>query len=172
MRKRVFTIGHGKRRVDELLGTLTEAGVGTLIDVRRVPFSRRNPQFNQPRVAAAVEEAGIAYRHAESLGGLRAGEAGEERFACLGAFASYAARMATTEWQDALAEVLAEPDIVLMCAETPWLRCHRRFISELLVARGHEVIHLIRPGEREPHRLHRESDLRRGRLYVCGELVG
>jgi uncharacterized protein (DUF488 family) len=58
-----------------------------------------------------------------------------------------------------------------MCAETPWLRGHRRFIAELLAARGHEVVHLIRPGEREPHRPHREAEQRDGKLYVCGTLV-
>ena len=74
-------------------------------------------------------------------------------------------------WQEALAGALAEPDPVFMCAETPWQRCHRRFISELLEARGHDVVHLIRPGEREPHQMHRQSEVIDGRLYLCGELV-
>ncbi len=55
-----------------------------------------------------------------------------------------------------------------MCAETPWQRCHRRFIADLLTARGHEVVHLIRPGEREPHRLSAYAEARDGRLYLCG----
>jgi uncharacterized protein (DUF488 family) len=58
-----------------------------------------------------------------------------------------------------------------MCAETSWQRCHRRLIAELLVARGHEVMHLIRPGVREPHRLFAESEVRDGRLYLCGSAV-
>jgi uncharacterized protein (DUF488 family) len=58
-----------------------------------------------------------------------------------------------------------------MCAETPWLRCHRRLISELLVARGHEVVHLIRPAEQEPHRPHPAAEVREGLLYLCGSLV-
>jgi uncharacterized protein (DUF488 family) len=79
--------------------------------------------------------------------------------------------MGTPDWQTALAAALAEPAPCLMCAETDWHRCHRRLISELLVARGHEVIHLIRPGERQPHALFDESEIREGTLYVCGSQV-
>jgi len=93
------------RPLEELVETLEGAGVRTLVDVRRFPGSRRNPQFNSSTVAAAVEEAGIAYLHAVELGGRRSGEPGEERFPCIrvAAFRSYAARMATDEWQTALA---------------------------------------------------------------------
>jgi uncharacterized protein (DUF488 family) len=168
----LYTIGHGRRSSEELVEALAEARVHTLVDVRRFPSSRRNPQFNQRPLAEALASAGIAYRHAVELGGLRGHEPGEERFACLRQFASYLARIGSDEWQQALAEALAEPKAALMCAETPWQRCHRRWISELLVARGQEVVHLIRPGEREPHRLHAESQVKDGRLYVCGNLVG
>lgn len=143
------------------------------MDVRRFPGSRRHPQFNREALAATLAEAGIAYRHAEELGGRRSGEPGEERFACIevAAFRSYAARMGTERWQAALAEALAEPAPCFLCAETPWWRCHRRFIAELLAARGHDVVHLMRPGETRPHRLLAESEARDGRLYLCGELV-
>jgi uncharacterized protein (DUF488 family) len=171
---RVFTIGHGARSADELLACLAEAGVRTLVDVRRFPGSRRHPQFGQEAVRASVEAAGIAYRHAVELGGRRRGEPGEERFGCIrvGAFRSYAARMAGEEWQGALAAALAEPEPCFMCAETLWWQCHRRLIAELLHARGHEVVHLLRPGHSEPHRPWEPiSETRDGRLYLCGELV-
>lgn len=168
---RIYTIGHGRRTIEELVECLHETGRRTLVDVRRYPGSRRNPQFNQRPLAEGLQTAGIDYRHAVALGGLRTDEPGEERFDCVGTFAGYAARMGTGEWQEALASALAEPDPVFMCAETPWQRCHRRFISELLEARGHEVVHLIRPGQREPHHMHRQSDVIDGRLYLCGELV-
>jgi len=171
VRLRIFTIGHGRRGLDELLACLREAAIETLVDVRRFPGSRRNPQFNQTALAAALTTEGIAYRHAVELGGKRAAEPGEDRFSCLGSFGSYVARMGSPEWQAALADALGEPAPCLMCAETPWVRCHRRFIAELLVAHGHRVVHLIRPGEREPHRLHAESDVRNGELYLCGHLV-
>jgi uncharacterized protein (DUF488 family) len=167
----IYTIGHGRRPVEELLECLREAGVETLVDVRRFPGSRRNPQFNREALAASLDEAGIAYRHAVELGGRRSGEPGEERFACLGLFSGYAARMSQPEWQEALAAALAEPQPCFMCAETPWQRCHRRLISELLVARRHDLVHLIRPHERELHQPYLDSEVRDGRLYLCGELV-
>ena len=169
----VFTIGHGTRPAAELVDCLREAGAETLVDVRRFPGSRRNPQFNREGLGETLRAAAIRYRHSVELGGRRSGEPGEERFPCIrvAAFRSYAARMGTAEWQAALAEALAEPAPCLMCAETPWQRCHRRLISELLVARGNDVVHLIRPGQREPHRLFDDSEVREGKLYVCGAEV-
>jgi uncharacterized protein (DUF488 family) len=119
---KVNTIGHGVRPAEELVETLLEAGVETLVDVRRFPGSRRNPQFGREALAATLGDAGIAYRHAVELGGRLSGEPGAERFGCIrvAAFRSYAARMGTREWQDALAGILAEPAPCLMCAETLW----------------------------------------------------
>jgi uncharacterized protein (DUF488 family) len=170
---KVYTLGHGTRPVEELEACLREAGARTLVDVRRFPGSRRNPQFGQSVLSETLRAIDVEYRHAVELGGRLRGEPGEERFGCIrvGAFRSYAARMGTAEWQDALARALAEPLPCLMCAETAWQRCHRRLISELLVARGHEVVHLIRPGERERHRLFDDTEIREGKLYLCGSLV-
>jgi uncharacterized protein (DUF488 family) len=169
----VFTIGHGTRPVEELIACLDEAEVQTLVDVRRFPGSRRNPQFGQARLAASLGEAGISYRHAEELGGRLSGEPGEERFGCIrvAAFRSYAARMGSAAWQDALAAALAEPTPCFMCAETLWTKCHRRLVSELLVARGADVIHLLAPGRREPHKRWSEAEYRDGKLYLCGQEV-
>jgi uncharacterized protein (DUF488 family) len=169
----VWTIGHGTRPLPELVATLAEVGVSTLVDVRRFPGSRRNPQFNRPVLEAALAEAGIAYRHAVELGGRLSGEPGEERFACIRvpAFRSYAARMGSAEWQDALSAALAEPVPCFMCAETAWQRCHRSLIAELLHARLEEVVHLIRPGEREPHVPSRCAEAQNGHLYLCGAPV-
>lgn len=169
----VFTIGHGTRPADELVACLHEAGAQTLVDVRRFPGSRRNPQFNREALAETLGRAGIAYVHAPELGGRRSGEPGEERFACIRqpAFRSYAARMGRQEWQRALDAALAEPAPCLMCAETPWQRCHRRLIAELLAARGHEVVHLLRPGRREPHRPAEDAEHRGGKLFLCGYFV-
>ena len=170
---RVWTIGHGRRPLAELLECLEAASVGTLVDVRRYPSSRRNPQFNQEPLAQALANAGIAYRHALALGGRVHGEPGAERFPCLQApaFAGYAARMGSEPWQQALAEALREPAPCIMCAETLWWRCHLRLIADLLVARGHEVVHLVRPHETRRHCLGEEAEARDGRLYLCGELV-
>lgn len=171
---RAFTVGHGARPTEELLEVLGEAGVRTLVDVRRFPGSRRHPQFNRQPLAAALEFAGIGYRHSAELGGRRSGEPGEERFGCIevAAFRSYAARMRSPEWQAALAEALAESEPCFLCAETLWWRCHRRLIAELLHARGHEVIHLLKPGHSQPHRPWEPiSETRDGVLHLCGEPV-
>ena len=151
---------------------LRGAGVRTLVDVRRYPGSRRNPQYNRGALEESLIPAGIAYRHAVELGGRLSGEPGNERFACIRvpAFRSYAARMGTDEWQSALARAVGEPEPCLMCAETPWTKCHRRLIAELLHARGDEVLHL-HPGGVERHRPWDEAETRNGRLYLCGERV-
>jgi uncharacterized protein (DUF488 family) len=169
---RCYTAGHGTRASDDLVKMLRKADVQTLIDVRRYPGSRRNPQFNQGALADALAAAGIRYTHAEALGGRLSGEPGEERFGCIrtAAFRSYAARMGTTAWQQALAEALREPAPCFLCAETSWRRCHRMLIADLLLTRSHEVQHLL-PAGVERHRLSDDAEARDGQLYLCGELV-
>jgi uncharacterized protein (DUF488 family) len=169
----VHTVGHGTRPIEELVAVLTAAEVGTVVDVRRFPGSRRHPQFGQAALAAALAAAGIAYRHAPELGGRRANEPGEERFACIrvAAFRSYAARMTRPEWQAALAAELEQPRPAFLCAETLWTRCHRRLIAELLHARGAEVRHLLTPIRMEPHTPWKIAEQRDGRLFLCGAHV-
>jgi uncharacterized protein (DUF488 family) len=152
----VFTIGHGVRSGEDLIATLNQAAVRTVVDVRRFPGSRRNPQFNQRPLAEALGAAGIDYSHEVELGGRLSGEPGEERFPCIRvpAFRSYAVRMGTEPWQEALVRALrtAAPQC-FMCAETvPW-RCHRRLISDALVARGWTVCHIGSSGRVERHSL-------------------
>jgi uncharacterized protein (DUF488 family) len=172
---KVYTIGHGTRSVEELVTTLREAGVESLLDVRRFPGSRRHPQFGRAALERTLPAARVDYHHVEELGGRRSAEPGEERFACVrvAAFRSYAARMGTAAWQQALAHSLDRPAPCFMCAETLWSRCHRRLIAELLTARGHEVVHLIRPGHSEPHApwIDAGAEYRDGRLHLCGQEV-
>jgi uncharacterized protein (DUF488 family) len=159
--------------MEELAATLHEAGVETLVDVRRFPGSRRNPQFSQAVLAAELESAHIVYLHVPDLGGRRSGIPGEDRFACLrvSAFRSYAAWMASHEWQQAIAEALRLANPCFLCAETlPW-RCHRRLIADLLAARDIEVVHLLGPGTSLAQRPFAEAEIRNGRLYLCGALV-
>ena len=168
-----FTVGHGTRPLPELIETLLGAEVQTLVDVRRFPGSRRNPQFNQEPLREALDHAGIGYRHAVELGGRRSGEPGEDEFDCIrvAAFRSYAARMGSDAWQEALAAELVQRAPCFMCAETPWWKCHRRLIAELLTARGHGVTHLLGPGRSQPHALYDESEIRDGKLFLCGAFV-
>jgi uncharacterized protein (DUF488 family) len=169
----VFTVGHGTRTSEELVAILKAANVRTLIDVRRFPGSRRNPQFNVRAIEAALDGSGIDYRHEVELGGRLSNEPGEELFPCIRveAFRSYAARMRTERWQEALRSTLEERDPCFMCSETPWWRCHRRLIAELLHARGERVIHLMAPDTQQDHQAWSVSEARNGKLYLCGELV-
>lgn len=170
---RVRTIGHGTRPIEELIDTLLAAEVRTLVDVRRFPGSRRNPQFNGPALAQSLAAVGIVYAHRAELGGRLANEPGEEQFPCIrvAAFRAYAARMTTIGWQRALAAALDTPEPCFMCAETLWTKCHRRLIAELLHAQGNDVQHLIDPRRTEPHRPWEIADARDGHLYLCNTLV-
>ena len=171
---RVLTIGHGTRPADELVAMLAAAGARTLVDVRRFPGSRRNPQFGREALTATLTEVGIAYRHSEPLGGRRSRERDEDRFACIATpgFRSYAAWMCRDEWRTALDQALAEPAPALMCAETPPSRCHRRLIADYLVSTGHDVLHLLAPHRFARHALSPFAEARSGTLYLCGEPVG
>ena len=154
---RIFTVGHGTRPIEELLDVLREAGVMTLADVRTHPGSRRHPQFGQSALRSSLETAGIAYVHLAGLGGRRDARAESPHTALrVDAFRGYADHMATPEFARDLArlEALAhEQRTAYMCAETLWWRCHRRMLSDVLTVRGWEVIHLLAPGKRAPHRL-------------------
>jgi uncharacterized protein (DUF488 family) len=79
--------------------------------------------------------------------------------------------MTTAGWQAALDRALAAPRPCFMCSETVWRRCHRRLIAELLHARGHRVVHLVRPGVAEPHVPWEVAEAVDGRLLLCGEPV-
>ena len=152
---------------------LTDAGVRTVIDVRRFAGSRRNPQFNPPSLASVLEDASVAYRNVVALGGRLKDEPDEDLFGCIrvAAFRSYAARMRTPAWQAALRSAVAEGDPCFLCAETLWWRCHRRLIAELLHARGEHVVHLLATTKQQEHRPWSIADTRDGKLYLCGELV-
>jgi uncharacterized protein (DUF488 family) len=153
----VFTIGHSTRTIGEFIALLQANGVGMIVDVRRFPGSRRHPQFGRDALAAALADAGIAYRHEEALGGRRAGDpaAGPSPNTAwrVAAFRAYADYMATPPFRAALERLMADaaerrPSI--LCAEAvPW-RCHRRLITDALLARGVPVLDIIGPGRATP----------------------
>ncbi len=155
----IFTIGHSTRGIDEFIALLREHGVEVLVDVRRFPGSRRHPHFGSGALEASLAAAGIGYRHAEALGGRRASDinaASPNTAWRHQAFRAYADYMATPPFQAALAELIElsrERAAVIMCAEAvPW-RCHRRLITDALLARGIPVNDIIGPGPASPARL-------------------
>ncbi|MGH7505040.1 MAG: DUF488 family protein [Longimicrobiales bacterium] len=152
-----FTIGHSTRTVDELIALLREHGIRLLVDVRRFPGSRRHPQFGKEALQHTLAGAGIAYRHAEALGGRRPVDPDSVSSGWRNAgFRGYADYMQTPEFGAALAELeslIASTRVAVMCAEAvPW-RCHRNLIADALVAHGHDVFHIIAAGDVRAHAL-------------------
>jgi uncharacterized protein (DUF488 family) len=169
----VFTIGHSTRSIQELLDLLTAHGVRLLVDVRRFPASRRHPQFSRDALASSLAAAGIGYVHEPDLGGRRAARPDSQHTAWrVEAFRGYADHMETAEFGAALERLMhraADTPTVILCAEAvPW-RCHRRLISDALVARGVQVLHILSPGRAEPHELDPNARiLPGGRLLYAG----
>jgi uncharacterized protein (DUF488 family) len=153
----VLTIGHSTRSLHELIELLVAAGATDVIDVRAFPRSRRHPQFNIETLPEALAAAGIDYVHMPGLGGRRGRQPGVDpslngywRNQSFHNFADYAL-------SPAFAAALAEGRALarrrrpaLMCAEALWQNCHRRLITDHLLARGESVAHIIGKGRIEP----------------------
>lgn len=169
----IFTAGHSTRSLNELLELLAGQGVEALVDVRRYPGSRRHPQFSRDALEAGLAASGIEYMHEPGLGGRRRARPDSPHTAWrVEAFRGYADHMETPEFQAALERLIrrgAGQRTVILCAEAvPW-RCHRRLISDALVARGVEVRHILAPGRAEPHELDANARvLPGGRLLYAG----
>jgi len=146
----IFTVGHSTRSVAELVALLRQVAVDVLVDVRSVPRSRTNPQFNTDPLPAALAAAGIGYRHLPALGGLRGPP--KNRVPSLNtlwrndAFRNYADYAATDAFRtglDQLAALAGEGRCAIMCAEAVWWRCHRRIIADYFLVRGNPVVHIM-----------------------------
>jgi uncharacterized protein (DUF488 family) len=153
----VLTIGHATRPIEEFISLLKENEVGCVLDIRTVPRSRHNPQFNRDALPDSLAAAGIGYRHIAGLGGLRHARADSPNKAWRNAsFRGYADYMQTPEFTenvDDLAQLAGTTRCVLMCAESvPW-RCHRSMVADALVVRGIPVEHIMGPHKRNPHKL-------------------
>ncbi|HEY7876095.1 MAG TPA: DUF488 domain-containing protein [Actinomycetota bacterium] len=173
----VFTVGHGTRSTEELVAVLRDAGVVRLVDVRRFPGSRRHPHFAREALELSLPAAGIAYDwRGEELGGRRSSTTREpSRHSAWrnDGFRNYADYMDSPEFRNALErleeDARSEP-VAIMCAETLWWRCHRQLIADALMVHGFDVVHLIGPGESQPHRLHRSLRVADGLpVYDVGE---
>jgi len=174
----LFTIGHGNLDRLSLGWLLAGAGIQAVVDVRRFPSSRTNPDARRDVLSHWLPDLGIAYRWEQRLGGRRrlpSGEPSLDPWWTVAAFRAYAAHTRTLAFTAALDNVMTQARstrVAIMCAETLWWRCHRRLIAELLHASGHDVVHLLRPGHAEVHRPWEPiSETRDGVLYLCGEGV-
>jgi len=153
----VMTIGHSTRELADFLHLLQAHGVARLVDVRTIPRSRHNPQFNKETLPAALQSAGLSYQHVAGLGGLRHARPDSPNKAWKNlSFRGFADYMQTSEFMENL-EVLIDmarlERVALMCAEAlPW-RCHRSMIADALVARGLEVEHIMSANHCQKHTL-------------------
>jgi uncharacterized protein (DUF488 family) len=153
----ILTVGHSVHPLDEFIEMIRAHRVRKLIDVRTVPRSARNPQFNRDTLPQSLHEAGFEYAHMPALGGLRHPRRDSTNTGWRNpSFRGYADYMETPEFDEALGRLIAaahEERVAIMCAEAvPW-RCHRSMISDALVARGAGVEHIMSPTHIEPHRL-------------------
>jgi uncharacterized protein (DUF488 family) len=173
---RLWTIGHGTHPIESFVAALAAPGIERLVDVRRFPGSRRNPQYGRDALAEALAGAGIVYEHSEALGGRRSRPAGDERFAVFtnAQFQGYAMHMTTPEWRVAFAQLRrrgTSEAVAILCSETPFFRCHRRFVADALTAAGVEVVHLVARGRPEAHRVLPPGEVAGGVLRYGGEVA-
>ncbi len=151
----VLTIGHSTRPLDEFIRLLDQNGVTKVLDVRAIPRSRLNPQFNSETLPGILVPHGIAYQHMAGLGGLRHSRRDSANRGWLNTgFMAFADYMQSPEFEEnieLLVELAGRDRVALMCAEAlPW-RCHRSLIADALVVRGVNVEHIIGHGPRRAH---------------------
>src|SRR5918993_5646985 len=147
-----YTIGHSTRSVPELADLLRGAGADLVVDVRTVPRSRANPQFNADTLPEALAAYRIGYRHVRKLGGLRGRRKDQapsrNAFWENVSFRNYADYASTPEFREGMAELRdlgRAHACAVMCAEAVWWHCHRRIIADHLIASGETVFHILGP---------------------------
>lgn len=153
----IFTIGHSTRPIDEFVELLRVNGVKQLIDIRTIPKSRHNPQFNGETLAKSLRAARIRYLHLKELGGLRRAKSDSINLGWRNAsFRGYADYMQTPEFAEALERAIKLAEgrpTALMCAEAvPW-RCHRSLVADALLVRGIPPLEIIGPTKPKEHKL-------------------
>ena len=156
----IFTIGHSTRPIAEFLALLQQVDVDLLVDVRSIPRSRTNPQFNADALPETLAAAGISYQHLPALGGLRhrakAATPSLNTFWQVTAFRNYADYAATEAFRAGLNELRTlsrDNCCAIMCAEAVWWRCHRRIIADYLLTQGVPVMHIMGLNKIDPAKL-------------------
>lgn len=155
-----FTIGHSTRSLEEFARLLAEVEVDFLADIRKIPRSRTNPQFNEDNLATALATRGISYEHVAALGGLRGKATGVPpdmnalwKNQSFHNYADYAVSPQFGAGLDHLRNKGRKRRCAVMCSEAVWWRCHRRIVADYLIANGETVFHVMGHGRLEPARL-------------------
>ena len=164
----ILTIGHSTRPIEEFIELLRKHGVQRLIDIRTIPRSRHNPQFNGDALAHSLRGAHIEYAHLKELGGLRHPRLDSTNLGWRNAgFRGYADYMQTQEFAEAVERLLqmcGEKRCAVMCAEAvPW-RCHRSLLADALAARGINVEHILSATRRDAHHLTPFAKIENGKV--------
>ncbi|RNJ41539.1 DNA repair protein [Mesorhizobium erdmanii] len=168
-----FTIGHSDRRLDDFVELLRESGIELLADIRRMPMSRTNPQFNTDTLPGALAAFQISYEHIAALGGLR----GKVKnlppqvngFWTNASFHNYADYALSAQFHEGLEHLLDEGRsrrCAIMCSEAVWWRCHRRIVTDYLIANGESVFHIMGEGRLELASLSSGAVIQPGRTVV------
>jgi uncharacterized protein (DUF488 family) len=162
-----FTVGHSNRSLEEFVELLSGAEVRVLADVRRIPRSRANPQFNQDVLGGSLAPFGISYELMSALGGRRGivksvspDVNGLWRNLSFHNYADYALSAEFGAGLRHLIEQGSERRCAVMCSEAVWWRCHRRIVADYLIASGETVFHIMGPGRFEPAELTRGAEIR------------
>ena len=155
-----FTIGHSNRGLEEFMDLLREPRIERVIDVRKFPASRANPQFNKEALSAALAACQLSYEHIAELGGRRgkwlALPAEVNGFWENRSFHNYADYALSEEFHAGFVRLIErgrEQRCAIMCSEAVWWRCHRRLIADRLIAHGETVFHVMGQGCIEPARM-------------------
>jgi uncharacterized protein (DUF488 family) len=168
----VWTIGHSTHPLETFVALVRAHGVTAIVDVRKIPRSRRHPQFNVDTLPTSLGAAGLGYVHRPGLGGLRRERADSVNRGWKNpSFRAYADYMQTDEFArelDALVALGMRERVAIMCAEAVWWRCHRSLIADALVARGEPVLHILTPERAEPHVLRDFARVEDGRVTYPG----
>lgn len=153
----IHTIGHSTRSETEFIELLEASRIEVVADVRRMPGSRRLPQFDSDTLARSLATRNIGYCWIPQLGGRRRPQADSPNTGWRhAAFRAYADHMGTDEFADGILELLMlahGAPTVIMCAEVLWWRCHRRLVADALVVLGVDVVHIMNEGRQEIHQL-------------------
>lgn len=153
--KKIWTIGHSTRSIDDFLALLQSFEIELLVDVRSFPGSRKFPHFNQEVLAESLSEQSIGYRHLKKLGGRRKVNPDSKntiwRNESFRAYADYMETAAFDEGLEELEKLAADKRTAIMCSEAVWWRCHRSMISDMLKVRGWEVQHIMDVDKADEH---------------------
>ena len=179
MSRPFFTIGHSTRTIEELAALLKANGVERLVDVRTIPMSRTNPQFNRDTLPNSLATHGIAYEHMAALGGRRPRQKEvppeTNGFWENQSFHNYADYAMGAEFQAGLSHLRQTGEretCAVMCAESVWWQCHRRIITDYLLASGEDVFHIVTGEVPEPARITPEAEPSRGVLRYPAKQAG